>query len=142
MGASITLNQRGFTAFDTVEHIPKDFKSLKIQNAFQDVGLQREIQQYNHHHLQRVQPSSSSSTKAKTSCWSKWSRLLQYNRDWIKDKTGALMIVATLIATLTYQTAMNPPGGVWQESRNNTVDCTAEKNCTAGTAGSAHIWVD
>ena len=58
MGASITLNQSGFTAFDTLEHIPKDFKSLVIQNAFQDVGLKEErnniiiiiSKKYNLHH--------------------------------------------------------------------------------------------
>ncbi|KAF3434098.1 hypothetical protein FNV43_RR25201 [Rhamnella rubrinervis] len=138
-GAKTTLNQSGFTAFDTLEHIPKDFKSLQIQNAFQDVGLQRGTQQCNHHQLQQVQPSSSSSSiKAKTSCWGKCNRLMRYKGDWIKDKTGALLIVATLIATLSYQTAVNPPGGVWQESRNNTVDCNFENNCTAGTSVLAH----
>ena len=137
MGASITLNQSGFTAFDTLEHIPKDFKSLVIQNAFQDVGLQRGAQQYNHHHLQEVHPSSSS-IKAKTRCWGKCRRLLQYKGDWIKDKTGALLIVATLVATLSYQTAVNPPGGVWQESRNDTIDCNFQNNCTAGTSVLAH----
>ncbi|KAF3434097.1 hypothetical protein FNV43_RR25200 [Rhamnella rubrinervis] len=132
-----TSNQSGLKAFDLVEHLPKDLKSLEIQNAFQDAGFHREKQQYNH--LQR--PAASSSKAATTSMWRKFGRFLQkYDGDWIKDKTGALMIVATMIATMTFQTAVNPPGGVWQESRNNTIDCTPQNDCIAGTAVLAHIW--
>ncbi|KAI3833067.1 hypothetical protein MKX03_021345 [Papaver bracteatum] len=33
----------------------------------------------------------------------------------LKDRVNALMVVATLIAGIAFQSAMNPPGGVWQE---------------------------
>ena len=66
----------------------------------------------------------------------------KYDKDWLKDKIGALMIVATVIATMTFQTAVNPPGGVWQEFKNNTVDCTPKKNCTAGTSVLGHLGAD
>ncbi|XP_077225466.1 uncharacterized protein LOC143858651 [Tasmannia lanceolata] len=36
--------------------------------------------------------------------------------DWLKDMHNTLMIVATIIATLTFQAGLNPPGGFWQES--------------------------
>ncbi|XP_020219592.1 uncharacterized protein LOC109802583 [Cajanus cajan] len=32
---------------------------------------------------------------------------------WLKDMRGLLCVVATVIATMTFQSAMNPPGGVW-----------------------------
>ncbi|KAL5987585.1 hypothetical protein ACLOJK_035334 [Asimina triloba] len=34
---------------------------------------------------------------------------------WLNDTRSALMIVAILIATVTYQAGATPPGGVWQE---------------------------
>ncbi|KAI3900016.1 hypothetical protein MKW98_000916 [Papaver atlanticum] len=36
-------------------------------------------------------------------------------RKWLKERVNALMVVATLIAGIAFQAAMNPPGGVWQE---------------------------
>ncbi|KAI8525329.1 hypothetical protein RHMOL_Rhmol13G0222300 [Rhododendron molle] len=35
--------------------------------------------------------------------------------DWLTKKRDSLMIVASLIATMAFQAALNPPGGVWQE---------------------------
>ncbi|KAI3985256.1 hypothetical protein MKX01_039501 [Papaver californicum] len=37
------------------------------------------------------------------------------DRDWMKERVNALMVVATLMAGIAFQGAMNPPGGVWQE---------------------------
>ncbi|KAI3907603.1 hypothetical protein MKW98_016247 [Papaver atlanticum] len=33
----------------------------------------------------------------------------------LKDRVNALMVVATLVAGIAFQAAMNPPGGVWQD---------------------------
>ncbi|KAI3833063.1 hypothetical protein MKX03_021341 [Papaver bracteatum] len=35
---------------------------------------------------------------------------------WLKQRVNALMVVATLIAGIAFQAAMNPPGGVWQDN--------------------------
>ncbi|KAL2337908.1 hypothetical protein Fmac_012354 [Flemingia macrophylla] len=32
---------------------------------------------------------------------------------WLKDMRGLLCVMATVIATITFQSATNPPGGVW-----------------------------
>ena len=42
--------------------------------------------------------------------------LMKYNGDMLEEKHGSIMIVATLIASTVFQTAVNPPGGVWQEN--------------------------
>ncbi|KAK7349277.1 hypothetical protein VNO77_06521 [Canavalia gladiata] len=34
--------------------------------------------------------------------------------EWLKDMRGNLSLVASIIATITFQTAVNPPGGVFQ----------------------------
>nr|POE75357.1 hypothetical protein CFP56_19074 [Quercus suber] len=69
----------------------------------------------------------------------------QYNPK--KDKAGdvrnILLVVATLIATVTFQAGVNPPGGVWQEYtiKNDTLchekgkpDHSCYKSHDAGTA--------
>jgi hypothetical protein len=36
-------------------------------------------------------------------------------KDSASDVRNALLVVATLIAAVTFQAGVNPPGGVWQE---------------------------
>nr|POE64501.1 hypothetical protein CFP56_56801 [Quercus suber] len=62
-----------------------------------------------------------------------WFKHFQYNpkKDQAGDVRNILLIVATLIAAVTFQAGVNPPGGVWQDN--------IEKNATlkghvAGTA--------
>ncbi|KAI8525331.1 hypothetical protein RHMOL_Rhmol13G0222500 [Rhododendron molle] len=38
--------------------------------------------------------------------------------DWLTKKRDSLMVVASLIATMAFQAAVNPPGGVWQQDSN------------------------
>ncbi|XP_021824061.1 protein ACCELERATED CELL DEATH 6-like [Prunus avium] len=69
---------------------------------------------------------------------------LEYPRTWLEETRGMLMIVATMISTTTFEAAVNPPGGVWQDNNTNssaggTTYCTQNNICFAGTsvAGSA-----
>ncbi|KAI3913667.1 hypothetical protein MKX01_035863 [Papaver californicum] len=43
------------------------------------------------------------------------SKTLFKSGEGLKDRVNALMVVATLIAGISFQAAMNPPGGVWQD---------------------------
>ncbi|KAJ8564453.1 hypothetical protein K7X08_000913 [Anisodus acutangulus] len=36
--------------------------------------------------------------------------------DWLSKKRDAIMVVASLIATMAFQAGMNPPGGFWQDN--------------------------
>ncbi|KAI3814807.1 hypothetical protein L1987_14452 [Smallanthus sonchifolius] len=40
---------------------------------------------------------------------------LKNNGDWLDKKRNALMVVASLIATMSFQADTNPPSGVWQD---------------------------
>ncbi|KAH7574429.1 hypothetical protein JRO89_XS03G0294900 [Xanthoceras sorbifolium] len=41
-------------------------------------------------------------------------RRRQHGGNWFDQTRGALMVVASLIATMAFQVGVNPPGGVWQ----------------------------
>ncbi|XP_027337327.1 uncharacterized protein LOC113851036 [Abrus precatorius] len=53
---------------------------------------------------------------------------------WMEEMRGSLMVVATVIATLTFQIAINPPGGVWQADTDSQNGCASGKTCKAGTS--------
>lgn len=64
---------------------------------------------------------------------------LEYPRTWLEETRGMLMVVATMISTTTFDAAVNPPGGVWQENNTNisagsTTYCTQNDICFAGTS--------
>ncbi|XP_007052374.2 PREDICTED: uncharacterized protein LOC18614521 [Theobroma cacao] len=62
-----------------------------------------------------------------------WCRYFQYKegeKEEDKEKNradarNALLVVATLIAAVTFQAGVNPPGGVWQETKDGHVAGTA-----------------
>ena len=55
----------------------------------------------------------------KQSRWSKWLEYLRYQGDWLEETRGSLMVVATVITTITFQPALSPPGGFWQNDIDN-----------------------
>ncbi|CAJ1950859.1 unnamed protein product [Sphenostylis stenocarpa] len=43
--------------------------------------------------------------------------------EWLKDMRGMLSLMATVIATMTFQSGINPPGGVLSPDEDNGVKC-------------------
>ncbi|KAF3774391.1 hypothetical protein EJ110_NYTH53179 [Nymphaea thermarum] len=46
----------------------------------------------------------------------------------LSEKRAAMMIVSVLIATLTYQATLNPPGGFWQDDKPSNASNTTVAN--------------
>ncbi|XP_022980641.1 ankyrin repeat-containing protein NPR4-like isoform X3 [Cucurbita maxima] len=66
--------------------------------------------------------------------WKTWRKKLKYKGDWVQEVQGIMMLVATVIATVTFQAGVNPAGGVWQQ---DTPYSATVKNGTILPAGSA-----
>ncbi|XP_042972710.1 uncharacterized protein LOC122304501 [Carya illinoinensis] len=49
----------------------------------------------------------------------RWVKHLERHGNWIDETRGTLMLVATVIASVTFQAGLNPPGGVWQQDSEN-----------------------
>ncbi|PNY02077.1 ankyrin repeat-containing protein [Trifolium pratense] len=59
--------------------------------------------------------------------------------NWITKKQ--LMVAATVIATMTFQSVISPPGSVWQEdTTTGDVSCPRYGFCEAGTAVVSYVW--
>ncbi|XP_017429740.2 uncharacterized protein LOC108337675 isoform X2 [Vigna angularis] len=54
------------------------------------------------------------------------------NDNWLKDIRGNLSLVATVIATITFQSALNPPGGVRPPQETGVVACSEGMNPCPG----------
>lgn len=67
---------------------------------------------------EEIRTGTSMSTDQKKGCWRKmakhalnWTPYKDKDK-WLKDMRGNLSLVATVISTMTFQVAINPPGGV------------------------------
>ena len=122
------LNWMGFTALDVLEHSPKDFKRFTLQNILMDAGVERANNQNN------LPPPSATTIghheSGKPTQLSK-QRPLKHKSNWIQELRGALMVAATVIATITYQPALDPPKAV----------CLSDQACRNTTCDVARTWV-
>ncbi|XP_050232451.1 ankyrin repeat-containing protein BDA1-like [Mercurialis annua] len=139
-------NRMGLTALDLLQHTFRDFKNLEIQETLREVGAKRAVE-LNHNLLtssiEEPTLSVSRQTSSKRKTWfKKCMKYIQYN---VEETRGALMIVATVIATMTFQAAMNPPGGVWQQTYANSNGgpvCSETNICEVGTSVLAYAYPD
>jgi hypothetical protein len=51
---------------------------------------------------------------------------LKHHGNWIEQTRATLMLVATVVATMTFQAGISPPGGVWQENTKKGSNCTGQ----------------
>ncbi|XP_057977408.1 ankyrin repeat-containing protein At5g02620 [Malania oleifera] len=133
------LNGNGFTALDVAENSPvRDIKSLEICNFLLGVGVRRnrdflEINSTTDEHIAKVPPEKSTLQQRISGMIRKqWRVLFPDDPAWIKETRGSLMTSATVIASMAFQVALNPPGGAWDEP--NPTDAKTNTSFEAGTA--------
>ncbi|XP_065622559.1 ankyrin repeat-containing protein BDA1 [Quercus suber] len=105
------LNKMGLTALEVLNHYPKDWKSFTIQNIFMDACAVRTTKKNNLSPSLEIVVGHQDSANRKRSSkkgWNKWLKYLRYQGDWLEETRGALMLVAIVITTITFQPVLNP----------------------------------
>lgn len=68
-------------------------------------------------------------------------KYLNRQGDWLEKTRGNLMVAATVIAGMSFQVMVNPPGGVWQQdycSSGNQTGTSSTCKAKAGTSVLEH----
>ncbi|PPR80808.1 hypothetical protein GOBAR_AA39909 [Gossypium barbadense] len=80
------------------------------------------------------------------SVYRKFKNYLKRQSNWVENMQGKLMLVAPLIATISFQVAVSPPGGVWAQDYTDSVgayNCKVDYGkCVARTAVLAYVYLD
>lgn len=107
----------GFTALDILFHCHRDTRDMAIKESLQKAGALRNTEAssttYADQDTIRVTSAREPLTSQKSN--SKLPVKKPKQIDWLGRKRSSLMVVASLIATIAFQAAVSPPGGVWQE---------------------------
>ncbi|KAK0570669.1 hypothetical protein LWI29_004720 [Acer saccharum] len=61
----------------------------------------------------------------------------RHNLEWSDKMRSALMVVASVIATMAFQASVNPPGGLWQDTSHGGGVATSSTSSKPHTAGFA-----
>ncbi|XP_073150377.1 ankyrin repeat-containing protein BDA1-like [Henckelia pumila] len=110
------LNKNGLTPMDVLRQSPRDLRDMDIEHAlikagalsFKDLNLITDEWIPEKVRQMTRKPSSDQSNANKPVAKHK-------HVDWLGRKRSALMVVASLIATVAFQAGLTPPGGVWQD---------------------------
>ncbi|KAK0581987.1 hypothetical protein LWI29_020143 [Acer saccharum] len=115
------VNAYGFTALDLSTQSRKDVRDWEIAELLRHSGAMhaKDIQSPAHElgttymaiNLTSHENHQTNALQQDQGC----GNVLMKQNDWVEKMSSALMIVASLIATMAFQVAVNPPGGVWQE---------------------------
>ncbi|XP_050263493.1 ankyrin repeat-containing protein BDA1-like [Quercus robur] len=109
-------NANGFTALDTIFHGPTGIRDMEIKESLRKAGASRINEtpsSTNDPDIVEVSPLT------RPLAWqengAKQPVKKHKNIDWLGRKRSALMVVASLLATVAFQASISPPGGVWQD---------------------------
>ncbi len=138
------LNTSGSTALDILIQSPRDLRDMEIEEFLRGAWAlsAKDIRPIVHDQVPTKVPqitrSLTSSLILKESNSEKPAVKHKHN-DWLGRKRSALMVVASLIATVAFQAGITPPGGVWQDDLTVDGNGNPVKNPhTAGTSVMAY----
>ncbi|KAL7121854.1 hypothetical protein ACP275_01G009900 [Erythranthe tilingii] len=119
-------NANGLTPLDLLLQSTRDLRDLEIKQCLEKC---RESVTLNDTDISEINKTTKNSAKKK-----------HKHTDWLARKRNALMIVASLLATVAFQAGLSPPGGVWQDDFSGNPNSTirADKPHKAGQSVMAY----
>ncbi|CAI0547946.1 unnamed protein product [Linum tenue] len=131
------MNHAGLTALDLMLMFPSEAGDREIIDILQAAGAlrasAREIPTSQHSADHTTVTISNSTLPVPRRRTAEAKELIEYfkfkkGRDSPSEARSALLVIAVLVATATFQIGINPPGGVWQDTHaageNTTADYT------------------
>ncbi|EYU20318.1 hypothetical protein ABFS82_01G009800 [Erythranthe guttata] len=119
-------NANALTPLDLLLQSTRDLRDLEIKQCLEKC---RESVARNDTDISEINKTTKNSAKKK-----------HKHTDWLARKRNALMIVASLLATVAFQAGLSPPGGVWQDDFSGNPNSTirADKPHKAGQSVMAY----
>ncbi|XP_010442600.1 PREDICTED: ankyrin repeat-containing protein At2g01680-like [Camelina sativa] len=132
------MNKMGLSALDLLVMFPSEAGDREIYEKFIEAGAQRgrDVGTTN---VERTTSTSTSTCQERSQSHKDLVKYFTFkkHRDSPSEARSALLVVASLVATATFQASLTPPGGTWQDSSIPAVS----QNTTSVTATNqqAHI---
>lgn len=133
------MNKMGLSALDMLVMFPSEAGDREIYEKLIEAGAQRgrDVGTTN---VERNTSTSTGQERAKESQSHK--EVVKYftfkkHRDSPSEARSALLVVASLVATATFQASLTPPGGTWQDSLIPAV--SQNRTSVTATNQQAHI---
>lgn len=129
------LNRNGSTSLDILKQSPRDLRDSEIEDSLRHAGgsSTKDLQLIRDEWVPTKGPQIAKRLSYQKS--SKKPIPKHKHTDWLDRKRSALMVVASLIATVAFQAGLTPPGGVWQDDyQEDSNGNPADLPHTVGTA--------
>ncbi|KAM2664096.1 hypothetical protein EV1_010564 [Malus domestica] len=140
-----SVNDRGLTALDLV--FPNETGDWEMEAILRGAGALRagdivhsgvqfsnsHSPNHNHTSTETHQLQQEQQEQQKTNRWEYFQ--FKKGRDSPSDARNALLVVASLVATATFQVGLNPPNGIWQDSNDVNNSGTGSSNEPVHLAG-------
>ncbi|KAF9598200.1 hypothetical protein IFM89_025828 [Coptis chinensis] len=124
------MNSRGLTALEVLLMTPSQSNDIKLGQMLRDAG--GEISQ--NHEASSIQVQVSA-TDVTSSHQTEKNSTKKKGKEMVLELRNGIMMMASLTASMTFQAALSPPGGFWQDwSDNTTSNSTIAANTTSPPA--------
>ena len=116
------INKSGLTPLDVLLLFPSEAGDREIEQVLRGAGARRAKDAVPSHSPSfESNPTQPQPNQCETE---NGDNLVEYfkfkrGRDTPSDARTALLVIAVLVATATFQVGVNPPGGIWQDSNPN-----------------------
>ncbi|XWS32450.1 hypothetical protein CRYUN_Cryun23aG0160100 [Craigia yunnanensis] len=125
------VNSSGFTPKDVLDLLLQnggDFHDIHIYRMFLQAGAVKARETATGPAYFETQAESFNNTQiVRSSSWNIWKELMKEVSESSNETQNALMVVAFLIATVTYQAILSPPSGFWESEKGKSPTITVQK---------------